>query len=248
MKINLGGYHLHFEAYGQGERVLLFHGWGASCQIWQTFLPYLTALPYQFLAVDLPGFGQSDPLLRPFSLDDYTKMIRSLAEELDLQKPILIGHSFGGNVALAYALQNPVKNLILIDSAGIRRRSLKTHALLAASKCLKLLNIKPLNSLRRKAAPYLQAEDYRQISNTNLKETFRLTVADDLRNKIKNINTATLIIWGGEDAETPLRDAAIMKKEIKNSVLKVIPDSGHFPFLDHPETVAKLIAGFLLKP
>lgn len=248
MKVNAAGSNLYFEAYGRGDPILFLHGWGADHQIWQPLLPHLSPLPFQLLILDLPGFGQSVPLPKPFTLADYTQVAAAFAKELELSHLTLVGHSFGGKIAISYALNHPLKKLVLIDGAGIKRRGFKTRILLNAARSFRLLDLKPLNLLRRRAAPYFQAKDYRQISNADLRDTFRLTVEEDLRNKIKNINTPTLLIWGGEDTETPLRDAAIMKKEIKKSILKIIPESGHFPFLDHPEVVAKLIVEFLEQP
>lgn len=249
MKTSLGGQQIYFEVFGQGEDVLLLHGWGTDHRIWHSFLPYLSTIPCRFITIDLPGFGESYPLIHPFTTKDYTQIIRSLADDLELSKELtLVGHSFGGKIALAYARQNPLKKLILIDSAGIKRRSFRTQTILAAATLLKLLNLKPLNALRQKLAARFQADDYRQLDAPVLRETFRLTVAEDWREKIKGIHVPTLIIWGSDDDTTPLRDAVIMKRAIKDSRLKIIPESGHFPFLDQPEITAKVMTDFILSP
>lgn len=248
MKVLVNGLNVYFEAFGGGPPLVLLHGWGANHLIWQNLLPHLTAYTYQYLALDLPGFGQSGPLPKPFNTNDYAEVVAGFIQELELKEPTLLGHSLGGKIALSYALDHPLKKLILIDSAGIKRRSLRTKTILLAARFLKLINNQQLNSFLLPLKSSWQSADYRQIEEGTLRHTFRLIVEEDFENQLQRIKVPTLLVWGSNDPETPLRDAAIMKREIINSQLKVIPESGHFPFLDHPQVVARLIGDFLKQP
>ncbi|MEK7610905.1 MAG: alpha/beta hydrolase [Patescibacteria group bacterium] len=241
MNISIKGLNINFEVYGRGEQIVFLHGWGANLQIWESLKPYLAALPFQMIFLDLPGFGESSVPATPFSSRDYAALLNQFFKELEIESPILLGHSVGGKIALAYALEyNGVKKMILIDSAGIRRRDILTQTKLLMSKAFS-------NSpefIKKPLAKSFQSEDYRAAGP--MKATMAIIVEEDLRTKLSNIAAPTLLIWGEEDPETPIRDAAIMKRGIKNSVLKIIPQCGHFPFIEQPALVAKLISEFIL--
>jgi pimeloyl-ACP methyl ester carboxylesterase len=241
MNILIKGLTINFEVYGSGEQIVFLHGWGANLQIWEGLKPYLAALPFQMIFLDLPGFGESSLPATPFSSRDYANVLYLFIKELEIESPILLGHSVGGKIALAYTLEyNGVRKLILIDSAGIRRRDILTQTKLLMSKAFS----KSPGFIKKPLAKSFQSEDYRTAGA--MKATMAKIVEEDLRTQLNNITAPTLIIWGEEDPETPIRDAAIMKKEIKNSILKIIPQCGHFPFLEQPTLVAKLISEFIL--
>lgn len=241
MNISINGLSINYEVYGSGEKIVFLHGWGANLQIWESLKTYLAGLPFQMIFLDFPGFGESSVPETPFSSRDYAAILNLFFEELEITSPILLGHSVGGKIALCYALEyNNVKKLILIDSAGIRRRGLLTHTKLLLSRAFS----KSPEFIKKPLAKSFQSEDYHSAGP--MKATMAKIVEEDLRTELNNISVPTLLIWGEEDPETPIRDAAIMKKEIKNSILKILPQCGHFPFLEQPALVAKIISEFIL--
>lgn len=242
MTVKIDNYNIYFEAYGQGEKVFLLHGWGGNSQTFQPLIPYLENMGYQVIAIDLPGFGKTGKLHSPMSTRDYVETIREMLHELGSENPNLIGHSFGGRIALSYSINYPTKKLVLIDSAGIKRRSLKIKLFIFFSKILK-----PLKPMLNNAASRFSAKDIRNVKDNNLRATFKLSVEEDLTPLLHKVATPTLIIWGEEDEETPIRDAAIFNNNIKQSLLSVISGAGHFPFLEYPKVVADLIIEFLKK-
>ncbi len=239
MFITIKGRKMYFEVYGSGTPLIFLHGWGADSRIWSSFQPYLSALPYQLIFLDLPGFGHSDLPGKPYHIEDYADDLNNFLTELEIRQPLLLGHSVGGEIAIAYTLKyKNSKKLVLIDSAGIKRRSLLTNLKIATAKSLK-------NKLPRLThlAESFQSTDYKAAGP--LKATMALIVEEDYRERLKEISTKTLVIWGENDPETPLRDAAIIHRQIKGSLLRIIPGSGHFPFLEQPAMVAGTIAEFL---
>jgi pimeloyl-ACP methyl ester carboxylesterase len=114
---------VYYEVKGCGEEVVLLHGWGGSVQ---SFRPVFNRLceKNRVYAIDLPGFGRSDPPAADWSTPEYAKLVTEILDNLDLERPHILGHSFGGKIALYIAAHYPkrISKLILVDSAGIRSK------------------------------------------------------------------------------------------------------------------------------
>jgi len=111
---------LHFVIKGAGRPVVLIHGNPGSCQDWSRLYGPL-ATRYCGFAFDRPGHGHSDrPNHRPITVDVQAQMLHTALKELNDEQPILVGHSWGGALALAYALefQNDVAGLVLLAPAA----------------------------------------------------------------------------------------------------------------------------------
>ena len=113
---------LYYEEAGKGPPLLLIHGFGASTYTWRHIAPEL-AQTHRVIAVDLKGFGQSDkPFDSRYSVFDQAELLAELIEEKDLRNLTLVGHSFGGGVALVLALEanqrleGRIARLVLLDS------------------------------------------------------------------------------------------------------------------------------------
>jgi pimeloyl-ACP methyl ester carboxylesterase len=150
---------------------------------------------------------------------------------------ILIGHSFGGRIAIQYCtMYSNVEKLVLIDSAGIKpRRKLRYYYNLFKYNLRKTFNMK---------VSHLGSKDYKSL-NCVMKQTFVNIVNYNQKPTLKNINVPTLIIWGEKDTETPLYMAKILKRKIKDSRLCIIKDAGHFSYLDDLITFYNYLTGFL---
>jgi pimeloyl-ACP methyl ester carboxylesterase len=214
---------------GRGNTLVFLHGWGQS---FLTFRKVTAALQndYQILGIDLPGFGFSDEPQYPLDLDDYTQALKKLFEHLHLQEPVLIAHSFGGRIAIRYAANNPVKALVLVSSAGIRRRSVGLILRILCYKVLKRLyrlvsKKKYLHLISRSGS-----EDYRKAPPV-MKKTMAKIIGEDLRKDIRKIQSPTYLLWGVYDDQTPYRDALLMHKLIPQSQLHPFYRSGHFCYL-----------------
>ena len=93
----------HVECSGEGQGVVLLHGWGQNCSMMRLVQRELEDR-YRVVNLDLPGFGDSVPLKKPMSIKEYAMFVRKLMAELGIEDPIIIAHSFGARIALRYAM------------------------------------------------------------------------------------------------------------------------------------------------
>jgi pimeloyl-ACP methyl ester carboxylesterase len=251
MEITVNGYQLHYEQYGQGEDVLLLHGWGSSLDAF-AFLGGQIAKNYRVTALDFPGFGKSQMPDTPWCVEDYAGLTLAFMKELGLHNPIMAGHSFGGRVIIKLCGTGRVtpKKIILIDAAGVRRKpALKTRL---RSKCFKIakwgLTRKPwakaCEPTLAKVRACFGSADYNNAPPV-LRQTLVQVVNEDLTHHLKHITASTLLIYGENDTATPVEDAKIMEREIPDAGLCVIPDAGHWAMVEKAGHVAAIIKSFL---
>lgn len=244
--LEIDGLRLAYRDLGQAGRrppVVLLHGWGASLDAVASIQQALTA-EHRVLAFDLPGFGQSDPPPAAWASADYAALLERALDRLGLDRVHLIGHSRGGAIAIVLAASRPslVERLVLVDSAGLRpARGPRYRARVAAYKVARRF------VRRRAAADWLSrrfgSADYRSAGR--LRSTLVRLVNEDLRPLLPRVAAPTLLIWGDQDEETPLRDAAIMEQEITDAGLVVFPGAGHFAYADDPGRFAAIVGHFL---
>lgn len=158
-------------------------------------------------------------------LIDYTYSIKEIVNHYLMSDIILVGHSFGGRIAIQYAsLYKSVDKLVLVDSAGIKpRRTLKYYYKIIKYKIKKRLKLNVSN---------MGSQDYRALSDI-MKATFKNIVNLNLKKRLKTIYSKTLIIWGKNDRETPYYMAKIINKGIKNSKLITYHKGGHYSYLNN---------------
>ncbi|EKE21028.1 MAG: Alpha/beta hydrolase fold protein [uncultured bacterium] len=216
------------------DNVLVFlHGWGSQAAHFQKTLEKCS----NFIAIDLPGFGGSEIPEKAWSLDDYADFVKNFLQKLDIKNPILAGHSFGGAVAIKYCAQgNEIQKLILIGSAGIRKKNIKKYIYFVMAKVFKLLfslpGMQKLRNITRKMFyKAIDCEDY--IDAGALKDIYLNVISEDLTNDLKKINFPTVLIWGENDMDTPVNNGKLMHQLIKDSQLHIISDAGHYVFLDN---------------
>lgn len=235
----------YYHARGAGHDAIIFlHGWRSEGSVFEKILKALGGKIWNLYSLDFPGFGKSETPRTHFALDDYAGIIKEFVEKLGLKNITLVGHSFGGRVALKIAAAKPrwLKKLILANSAGLRLREKTLQKIIA--KILKPFFVLPfMKRLRENIYRWIGAEDY--IATPHLKETFLSTIKEDLTPLLHQIQHATLLIWGEDDKDTPLALANIMKEKIPNSRLVILPNAGHYSFLDQTENFLKEVLNFL---
>jgi len=243
MIITIDGIKTNYCRLGSGKKTVLFlHGWHQNYGF-EKYQKLLNCLSKKFtvIALDLPGFGQTDlnPIL--WTVFDYADFVAKFITNLKLKSFTLTGHSFGGRLSLilsTHPLISPlVSNLILIDSAGIEIKSLKTKIILRLSR------ITP-SSLKKLFSPFFSSSDYSTLSGIK-KQSFSLVVSQDLSHLLPDINLPTLLLWGGLDRLTPLAHAHIFHQNIKNSKLVISESDNHgLPYRNH-SFVCRQITKFL---
>ena len=229
------GLQIYYEKKGEGIPIIFLHGWGCNKEIFSQIITNLTN-KYEVYLIDLPSFGKSINTTIDFTIKELAHMLLSFIEYYNIDYPILVGHSYGGRILLEYASKYyNYSKLILIDSAGIKRYSLKKQFKIYLYK-LKKKYFKLTKQLMKyeKLVSSSGSIDYKNSSEVQ-KKMLTHAVNYDQKHLLKDITKETLLIWGEHDTKTPLKDAKLMHKQIKNSGLVIIPNCGHFPFIENHE-------------
>ena len=235
---------IYYETIGKKEPVIVLHGWGANHKSFNKLASLLQS-KYQVYLIDLPGFGKSEEPFRPYNLNDYVRFLKAFIEMNKLENPILIGHSFGGRIAIRYSINNPVNKLILISSAGIKRFSFKTKCKILGYKLRKsYYKLTKQLFLLEKLTRSSGSSDY-QASSSIMKQTMNKIIKENQRKELSKIKCETLLIWGKNDKTTPYKDGKVMRQKIKNSGLVTFKNSGHFPYIDEEYTFNQVIKFYL---
>lgn len=230
----------------QGTLIFL-HGWRSNKEVWFQIVNQISrSANYQIYTIDLPGFGASPVPKADWGVGDYANLVAEFITKLDLKNVIIVGHSFGGRVGikLTSVRADLVKRLILVDAAGFVMHSNKKSAMGLAAKIVRpLFKPKFMQGLRKKIYKQIGAEDY--IATPSLQKIFVKTVNEDLTENMKRILQPTLIIWGENDFDVSVESGKKMSALIPNSKFIILPQSGHFSFLDKPEEFVKNLNEFI---
>ncbi len=247
-KEKIGDLQINYKISGEGEPLLILHGWGGSSDSW-TQVQKVLSLRYKTICPDLPGFGKSDSPDDPWNVSDYLKWTIAFLDHLKIKNVYLIAHSFGGRIAIKMSATKPkkVSKMILCSPAGVLGKTdAKNRIIKFAVKTGKRFFFSDsLKNLSRKIVYLLlRRRDYVKVKGV-MKETFRRVIEEDLSPYLKKIKAKTLIIWGKKDRMVPVKQSHFFNKKIKNSELKVLPKRGHSPHLEEPEELVELFINFL---
>jgi len=203
-------------------QVLILHGWGHNKAVWQEVANMLGKVA---LVPDMPGFGSEPVPQNDWGVPEYANWVTKRVKKE--KKVIIIGHSFGGRVAAEIASKKPpwLAGLILSGSPNIYRPSSGTRLKIGLYKTLR-----PLMPMRLKKFFY----SGNLKSARGLEKVFRKVVNYDQTNKLKKINVPTLIVWGEEDREVPLKIGREIHQLVHCSKLEILPKTGHNPQIDSP--------------
>ena len=247
---NVKGLDINYIVEGEGEPVIVLHGWGANIN---TVLPIVNILKdrYKVYAIDLPGFGESEEPKEPISSFEYAKIVKDFIVDEGIEKASFIGHSFGGKLSIIMGSKYPdmVNKIVLIDSAGlIPKRGIDYYVKVYSFKSLRFIYknfffwLKDDKRMERFYKKF-GSTDYRDSSGV-MRKILVIVVNENLKDLLKDIKAPTLIIWGDEDTDTPLYMAKTMEKEIKDSGLVVLEGAGHYSYLDDYYTFRAVINAF----
>ncbi len=220
---------VHYTREGEGRAVLLLHGWGGSIDCFASVANDLSG-DFTVFRLDFWGFGASE--MPPLDADiySYAEVVEDFINKVIASPVILLGHSFGGRVAIILGAACPlVEKIVLIDSAGLRpRQSLKKRIKIARYHRLK----KKVNAGRIEPSKLdtFGSRDYLALP-TALRQVFVRVVNEDLSYLARKIKVPTLLVWGRRDSETPLYMARKLRKMILHSTLQVL-NGGHFAYLE----------------
>ncbi len=213
------------------------HGFGASKESFSAQISYFAQF-FRVIAIDFPGFGKSSPIPYPFCVKDYADLTLKVLNGLQVQNFYLLGHSFGGRIAIYLAAHTDrVEKVVLADAAGVKPR-------FSFRKFLKIRQFKrKKNVVGEGERALFGSPDYRYLSPME-KQSFSLVVKEDLTPLLPKISCPALVVFGEKDTETPLYMARKLHKSIKNGRLAVIKNAGHFAMIDRPSAFHQAVMAF----
>lgn len=221
------------------SKILILHGWAYSTEQWQPFVTVLKNNGFNVEMLKIPGL--TEKLDSVWNIDNY---VGWLNKKIGDKKAVLIGHSNGGRILLAFAAKHPekIKHLVLIDSAGIyhdelpiRLKRFIFQSLAGAGK-----KVTKSDTLRKLLYKLARERDYEKAPPF-LKQTMVNLINFDVTKLLNKIKVPTLIIWGGQDTTTPLSDGKLMHQLIKGSKLHIIKSAKHSPQFTHVDEVIQAI-------
>ncbi|SFB37026.1 Pimeloyl-ACP methyl ester carboxylesterase [Nocardioides alpinus] len=267
--------HGHRRAYvrmGSGPVVLLLHGLACDHTTWNPVIESL-ARTHTVIAPDLLGHGQSDKPRADYSVGGYANGMRDLLTVLGIDSATVVGHSFGGGVAMQFAYQYPerTERLVLVGSGGLGPdvtpaiRAITTpgfhqimgvlsvpglrHATTAAMRVLSRTGVTQLRDLDEVADIYDSFKDPR--TRAAIRHVVRAVV--DWKGQIVTMaDRAYLteampicVVWGADDLVIPVAHASNASALAPTARVEIIPNAGHFPHKDHPERFVKIVRDFI---
>ncbi|MGI5891358.1 MAG: alpha/beta fold hydrolase [Bacillota bacterium] len=243
------GQKLFYKQAGEGKDLILLHGWGVDSSAFEPVAREL-AQYFNVYNIDFPGFGLTPAPEAAWSVHDYAALIEDFIELQHIKDPLIMGHSFGGRVAILLGAKKIPSKMVLIDSAGILpKRSinyyLKVYSYKAAKK---FFSLPGLRKKKDQALAYWQknsaSSDYKQAEGV-MRQIFVKVVNEDLKPYLPHITASTLLVWGDLDTATPLADGQLMEKLIPDSGLVVLEGAGHYSYLERLPQFLHIIDTFL---
>lgn len=240
---------LAYSVEGEGDTVVLLHGWGCDRNIWKSSIEVLRS-HFRVIAVDFAGFGASEEPRSVWGVEEYTRSVEALLKELNIQSPTLVGHSFGGRVSILYASRNEVKRVVLSDAAGVKpRRSFTYYRKVYTYKLLKralplLIGDKKAQMLLDQRRAKSGSSDYNRATPM-MRAILSKCVNEDLCGVMPRIKAPVMLFWGDKDTATPISYAYKMAKLIPDAGLVVAEGAGHFAFLERAELWRASLMSFL---
>lgn len=253
LRKTVNGIGINYEQKGSGELVVLLHGWGSNIKLFANLIDLLSA-KYTVVAMDMPGFGESEEPKTPWCVDDYVQFVIDFLKDYDTKEVTLLGHSFGGRVIIKMhsreSLPFKVKKVILVDSAGImppksnkkswRTRYYKMGKAVLSTKLVQKLAPDALENFRKK----MGSADYAAASPM-MRQVMVKVVNEDLEPYLPNIKCPTLLVWGVNDTATPISDGEKMEKLIPDAGLVKLENAGHYSFLEQQFTFNRVMCSFM---
>ncbi|MEZ4464010.1 MAG: alpha/beta hydrolase [bacterium] len=269
----------YVELNPEGKRTLVFiHGLGSYLKFWRAQLDTFAGKGYRVIAVDLPGYGKSSkPATFPYTMVAQADAVRALVQHLGLEKPTLVGHSMGGQIALTYAIRWPAEPgaLVLTAPAGFEKFSAREKAWFksvvtsaasapptsmpsgAACGAATSLVGSPTSPGSSRSARVAGTDEFAAYAYANVKSIHGLLDTDFTRDSLWRIQVPTLILHGDQDRLIPnpfmhggeTREIMeVGRRGIKDAKLVTLHGCGHTVQLDCPIEYNAALSAFLGTP
>ncbi len=233
---------LFAEAYGTGTpRVLALHGWGRRGNDFARSLADFDAL-----AVDLPGFGATPPPAEVLGAEGYAALVSPVLDLFD-QPPVILGHSFGGRIAVCLAAAHPdrVGPVVLTGAPLVRlgpgRKPPLGYRVIRGLNKVRLVSDDRMEQIRRTRG----STDYRAASGV-MRDILVKVVNEDYEPQLRQLRSRAVLLWGENDYEVPVEVAKRAMQIIRQgggpAELEVLPGVGHLVPIQAPDAIARVLA------
>lgn len=244
---------------GEGEPVLLLHGWGASHKIWRRVWEAF-ARRFRVIAPDWPGFGASSKPDSPYTMEWFADLLGALMDVYRIDSAHVIGHSMGGCISTIFALRHPerVRKLVLVNAVvqGATAFPLRTKLLALPGIRRIAWWLCSLRSFRRYVArdftyacplPDEIIDDLACGTFASLLRTIVSMRKCDLAVRLAELKTPTQVVNTDRDA-TLLPAQLEHQRAIPKARIDIIPETGHCPMIERPDEFARIVLSFLSAP
>ncbi|MFY9241879.1 MAG: alpha/beta hydrolase [Polaribacter sp.] len=265
--LEIDGMQVHYRDEGEGFPIVLVHGTASSLHTWNAWTKELTK-NYRVIRMDLPAFGITGPNKNAdYSIKAYTQFLNQFLTQIKVDKFYLAGNSLGGNIAWNYTAEYPekVSKLILVDASGLPTNKpqpavfkmaktpvLSSLFLYVTPKFFIKKNIKEVYADETKITDSLITRYHKMALRVGNRQAFIDRAKTDFKlgekanlDKLKSIQTHTLLIWGAQDNWIPLDNGKRMDRILPNSKLVIIENSGHVPMEESPIESLAILYNFL---
>ncbi len=238
MKIKIKDIDVNYIQYGEGKDILLLHGWGQNIEMMK-MLGDPFSDRYRITILDLPGFGLSSEPKEDWDIGKYSDFLEEFVKELNIKKPIVIGHSFGGRLAIRYSSNHSVEKVVLFGAPCIRVEQ-KLPFYVKVLKTLKKLPF--MDKFGEYMKKYIGSRDYKAASPV-MRQTLVNVVNEDLSSFARQIEEPTLLIWGTNDTEAPISEARDLEKLMVDAALIELPGT-HYAYIENLGRVISILDNF----
>jgi pimeloyl-ACP methyl ester carboxylesterase len=255
---------------GSGAPVMFIHGLSGCWQNWLENIPFF-AREHRVIAVDLPGFGESEMPAEEISISGYADTIDALMTELGIETAQVIGNSMGGFIGAEMAIRHPprVERLVLVAAAGLsiehirtqRKKGLRHRAenvaffylgwlashssIVGRRRRLRTALMLLVAAHPDRLPPELTVEQVSGSGKPGFSDALDAMCHYPIRDRLGEITCPTFIVWGDKDRLVPVRDAAVFEELIPEARSVIYKDTGHVAMMECPARFNADVDAFL---
>jgi 3-oxoadipate enol-lactonase len=251
VRVKSNGIELFTEVNGDGDPLVLSHGWMSDQTQWKAQVTLLSR-HHKVIAYDHRGHGSSDKPKDGYSMTVLAEDIIGLLDALGLDKATIVGHSMGGMASLVLAIEHPerVSRLVLVETSA--KNDFSMYMRLGVEDALRsddsmadwmvsLAHRDPSDQVRKETLARAS-----QVPVEISRECLRQFMTHyDVRKDLGQIEAPTMIVVGEKDSMTPVKMAQVLHRGIAGSSLEIIPEGKHMPMIDDQATFNHILSEFL---
>ena len=216
----------------ENPKICFLHGWGGESSNWKNI-----SGEFESIALDIPGFGKSVPFEKSFSPKTYAEYLIDIIPD---SVEIIVGHSYGGRIAVHLSRLKKYKKIVVIASPLVKVEKTKDSiSIFKVYKFIHKLNLISYEKLEKIKKKY-GSEDYKNAEGI-MRDSLVKTVNEDLSELLPKIDINVKLIWGEKDVIVPLSIGEEANTKFKDSQLTVFKDAGHNMLRRKSNEITKII-------